>query len=330
MENYYDTLGLKPSANIEDINAAFDKLSLKFDPEKNNGETLFENTFKQVKDAYLVLSKEDSRKEYDKSINVNQTKPARILQFKTTKDYYEEGDLVEISWETENSKKVIVDIFGEVEPTGSKVFRPKNLGNKSLSLKISVYPEAGEEPITQSLKVPIVQEIDFGSEKKNEVTNEGNSTTAKENAFKEDELNLEQGDNSFDNSKEKKENFFSFSGRLRRRAYFLRVVLLAIPTAFSYALFEETTSYYKIYDEGLLALSLIALIISSFLNLMQFVKRLHDINHSGWLVLITLIPYLGALFGLFVMFIDGTEGPNAFGPDPKGRLRKEVLGVKLE
>lgn len=49
------------------------------------------------------------------------------------------------------------------------------------------------------------------------------------------------------------------------------------------------------------------------------VRRLHDQELSGWLVLLGFIPYLGWLIILIFMCIDGTPGPNRFGPDPKGR-----------
>ncbi|MFE3196146.1 DUF805 domain-containing protein [Nocardia sp. NPDC059240] len=49
------------------------------------------------------------------------------------------------------------------------------------------------------------------------------------------------------------------------------------------------------------------------------VRRLHDIGYSGWLSLIVVIPYLGALALLCVLMMDGTHGPNQYGPDPKNR-----------
>jgi len=48
-------------------------------------------------------------------------------------------------------------------------------------------------------------------------------------------------------------------------------------------------------------------------------RRFHDQELSGWLVLLGFIPYLGWLIMLIFMCIDGTQGPNRYGPDPKGR-----------
>ncbi|MDZ3831226.1 MAG: DUF805 domain-containing protein [Sphingopyxis sp.] len=48
------------------------------------------------------------------------------------------------------------------------------------------------------------------------------------------------------------------------------------------------------------------------------VRRLHDQDKSGWFYLLSFIPYVGGIILLVFMCIDGTRGPNRFGPDPKG------------
>lgn len=62
------------------------------------------------------------------------------------------------------------------------------------------------------------------------------------------------------------------------------------------------------------------------------VRRLHDRNLSGWwylgLILVSWIPLVGLVASiafLVFMFLDGTPGPNRFGPDPKGRTNEEVF-----
>lgn len=47
------------------------------------------------------------------------------------------------------------------------------------------------------------------------------------------------------------------------------------------------------------------------------IRRLHDTNHSGWWLLIGIIPIIGAIV-LFVFYVlDSDEGSNKFGPNPK-------------
>jgi uncharacterized membrane protein YhaH (DUF805 family) len=55
------------------------------------------------------------------------------------------------------------------------------------------------------------------------------------------------------------------------------------------------------------------------------VRRFHDQNQSGWLYLLCLIPYVGGIVLLVFMCLDGTPGPNRFGPDPKGRGAGDVF-----
>ena len=46
------------------------------------------------------------------------------------------------------------------------------------------------------------------------------------------------------------------------------------------------------------------------------VRRLHDRNMSAWWLLLSIIPYIGALILLVIFCLRGTSGPNRFGPDP--------------
>ena len=46
--------------------------------------------------------------------------------------------------------------------------------------------------------------------------------------------------------------------------------------------------------------------------------RAHDFGQSGWLAILTAIPYLGFIASLVFIFIPGQPGQNQFGPNPKG------------
>jgi uncharacterized membrane protein YhaH (DUF805 family) len=49
-------------------------------------------------------------------------------------------------------------------------------------------------------------------------------------------------------------------------------------------------------------------------------RRLHDIDKSGWWMLIGIIPLIGWIIVIVWYCTDGTRGPNRFGPDPKAPL----------
>jgi uncharacterized membrane protein YhaH (DUF805 family) len=55
------------------------------------------------------------------------------------------------------------------------------------------------------------------------------------------------------------------------------------------------------------------------------VRRFHDQDKSGWFVLLGFIPYVGGIIVLVFMCLDGTPGPNRFGPDPKERGNADVF-----
>ena len=64
-KNYYSVLGVSRSASDKDIKAAYRKLARKYHPDVNPGNKAAEETFKQINEAYEVLSDPDKRKKYD-------------------------------------------------------------------------------------------------------------------------------------------------------------------------------------------------------------------------------------------------------------------------
>lgn len=62
--------------------------------------------------------------------------------------------------------------------------------------------------------------------------------------------------------------------------------------------------------------SVIFNLLTAIPSLAVSVRRLHDVDASGWWVLLSLIPVIGAIALLVWVVARGTEGPNRFGPDP--------------
>ncbi len=65
MKDYYYILGIKKNATNEEIRKAYRKLSLKFHPDKNEGDKFFEERFKDINEAYETLIDNEKKNAYD-------------------------------------------------------------------------------------------------------------------------------------------------------------------------------------------------------------------------------------------------------------------------
>ena len=63
--DYYEVLGLARGAGAEDVKKAYRKLAVQFHPDKNPGDKKAEERFKEVSEAYEVLSDPQKRQMYD-------------------------------------------------------------------------------------------------------------------------------------------------------------------------------------------------------------------------------------------------------------------------
>lgn len=63
--DYYEILGLDKSASADDVKRAFRSLGKKYHPDVNPGDEQAEEKFKEINEAYKVLSDETKRKQYD-------------------------------------------------------------------------------------------------------------------------------------------------------------------------------------------------------------------------------------------------------------------------
>ena len=115
---------------------------------------------------------------------------------------------------------------------------------------------------------------------------------------------------------------FSFNGRIRRLHYWLG----AIGAGFAYGIVAVICLMLGMmlnHGEGPGAIGWLLYAVVFFFALWTSaalqIKRWHDRDKSWVWIFISLIPFIGAIWVLVeVGFLDGTQGPNRFGPSPKG------------
>lgn len=105
---------------------------------------------------------------------------------------------------------------------------------------------------------------------------------------------------------------FQFDGRINRAKFWSGVGALVVGYIVIFALFAIDSSALR----ALLGIAYLGLIWPS---LAISIKRWHDRDKSGWWVLIGIIPIIGGIWALVETgFLEGTSGPNQYGPDPLG------------
>lgn len=65
-QNYYEVLGVERGASQDEIKKAYRRLAMKYHPDRNPGDKAAEAKFKEVGEAYAVLSDEQKRAAYDR------------------------------------------------------------------------------------------------------------------------------------------------------------------------------------------------------------------------------------------------------------------------
>ena len=120
--------------------------------------------------------------------------------------------------------------------------------------------------------------------------------------------------------------YFDFEGRSRRMEYwmfslfyflaccaFALLLVLGIAMEGSVAAADQPGPFLWVLI-GLFVLFLLGSVIPS---IAVSVRRFHDQGRSGWMYLISFMPYVGWIIVLVFMCLEGTRGVNEFGPDPK-------------
>lgn len=107
-------------------------------------------------------------------------------------------------------------------------------------------------------------------------------------------------------------NYTGFTGRARRKEYWMFLVInMAISLVLQIVL-------------GMISPELMLIVVGLYTlgiilpSIAVVIRRLHDINKSGWWMFISMVPLIGGIWFLVLMAKEGDSGPNEYGADPKG------------
>lgn len=109
----------------------------------------------------------------------------------------------------------------------------------------------------------------------------------------------------------------SFDGRINRGKFWAGVGVV-IAAAIVASIIDNILGL-TFTDTGIGPVYSIVALASIYIGLAIYAKRWHDRDKSGWWSLIALVPIIGGIWMLVECgILEGTKGPNRFGPDPLG------------
>ena len=110
-------------------------------------------------------------------------------------------------------------------------------------------------------------------------------------------------------------NYANFSGRARRSEYWYFLLCYYIITILAVIIDNTFGLAMDMLGYGLITVLVALVHIIPSLSLV--VRRLHDVEKSGWFYLISLIPLVGFIWLIVLYCTEGTKGENKYGEDPK-------------
>ena len=115
-------------------------------------------------------------------------------------------------------------------------------------------------------------------------------------------------------------NYANFHDRASRSAFWYWVLFVILGTIATLAIDAVTITIVTgpkgvvAYQWGTHVLSFAVVVFLPYISVA--VRRLHDLDRSGWWLLLKFVPLIGGIILLIWFCTGGTGGPNRFGPDP--------------
>ena len=105
-------------------------------------------------------------------------------------------------------------------------------------------------------------------------------------------------------------------------AGFVAGALFPVDTVFSDGALDSVR-----FPTGMVLVSGVSALVALPFTLSALVLRCHDRGHSGWWLLLSLVPIVGALFLLYLLAWPGRDAPNLFGPRRAATALEKLVGA---
>ena len=197
-KNYYEILGLKgPKVTEDEIKISYRKLAKKYHPDIHPGDTLIQDKFKDINEAYQILTDEDEKFKYNLKYYIHSVQDKlNINNFKIKVDGNGMSEISRIFLgDEDNEEKKGEDIFINIDMTMQEAFNGitkeiafKNINGKLKKLTIKIprgmnngdnirlqgegkKPKFGEKNGDLFVITNIKNDADYKLEKNNLITN---------------------------------------------------------------------------------------------------------------------------------------------------------------
>ncbi len=140
-KDYYDILGISKKANNQEIKRAYKRLAIKYHPDRNKGNKIYEEKFKEIQKAYEILSDTKKRSMYD--------------QYGHTS--FNEDNYTDFTYTSNDFSDIFGDVFGDIfKSKKNKKYSNNNIGSDVL-YKISITLEEVIKGVSKKIGVNLIQ-----------------------------------------------------------------------------------------------------------------------------------------------------------------------------
>ena len=111
---------------------------------------------------------------------------------------------------------------------------------------------------------------------------------------------------------------FNTEGRLNRLRYIKYMLALALVAGVSTFVMSSMATFLTGNPTGMLVniITGVWALVAGAGNIMLMVRRLHDLDKTGYFAILAIIPFIGAIFSIYLFCAKGTDGRNRYGEDP--------------